>query len=199
VKKIIKKERIVKVANSEAEIRVLGLDCSSSTIGWGLVALGDEPHLLAYGHIKPLDSKHGLIERLDGVYETIKTLCEEFEPTHISVEDILLFMKGKSQARTITILAAFNRVVALSAYRNSNAKVVFYPSQTIRKIIKDACEFPKRIKKEEMPDLIISKLEPTFKVIINRKGNEAEETYDEADGIAAAWACVLELKNEESL
>jgi len=197
--KCIKKSRLVKVADSKADIKVLGLDCSSSTIGWGLVDLNDEPHLLAYGHIKPLDSKHGLIERLDGVYETIKTLCEELEPTHVSIEDILLFMKGKSQAKTITILATFNRVAALSAHKNSDAEIIFYPSQTIRKIIKNACKLPKKIEKEGIPDLIIDKLEPTFETLINRKGNVAKEAYDEADGIAAAWACVLELKDARSV
>lgn len=196
LEKSIKKNRVVKIADSSSETKILGLDCSSSTIGWGLVALGDEPQLLAYGHIKPLDSKHSLMERLDGVYESIKNLCDEFAPTHVAIEEILLFMKGKSGARTITLLAVFNRVVALSAYRNSNADVVFLPSQTIRKIVKNACDISKRLEKEQIPDVIMKNLEPKFDIMLNRKGNVAKETYDESDGVATAWAYVLELKNE---
>lgn len=199
MKKIIKKERAIEIGESKANIRVLGLDCSSSTIGWGLVALNEIPCLLAHGHIKPLDAKHDLLKRLNGVYEAIEILCEKYSPTHVSIEDILLFMKGKSKASTITILASFNRVVALSAYRNSKAEIIFYPSQTIRKIIKNAYKCPKRLEKEEIPDLIIDKLNSAFEKILNKKNKVANETYDEADGIAAAWACALELKDERSI
>lgn len=189
----VKKSETTKVSDYSFGVKILGLDCSSSTIGWGLVSA--DLKLLAYGYIKPLDSKHDLLKRLDGVYEEIKAICDEFSPTYIAIEKILLFMKGKSQASTITILAQFNSTVALSAFKNSDAKIMFYPSQTIRKIIKNAYKLSKRIEKEEIPDLIIDKLEPSFSNIINKKGNVAKETYDEADGIAAAWACALELKN----
>lgn len=178
-----------------SKIKVLGLDCSSSTIGWGLTTINEDgPCLIAHGHIKPLNNKHHLLERLDDIYNKIAGLCGDLDPSHIAIEDILLYMKGKSGAKTITTLAVFNRIIALSVYQNANAEVKFYSTQTIRKMIKDACvSVTNRVAKKDLPDIIRAELEPGFGDILNTKGNVADETYDEGDGIATAWGCSLDL------
>ncbi len=177
------------------KISILGLDCSSSVIGWGLVVLNKDPTLVAYGHFKPLDPSHSEMERLDGVYEKIVELCNELEPTYVAVEDIFTFMKGKSSGHTMTVLAAFNRVASLAGHHNSNG-VKFYSVHQIRKIIKKMnLDIKNKISKEDMPDIIIKYLEPQFEKILNRKGNVAVETYDEADGIATAWSGALHKQN----
>jgi Holliday junction resolvasome RuvABC endonuclease subunit len=194
------KERLIKIPRRRyktAKVKILGLDCSSSTVGWGLVTITkNKPTLVAYGHLKPLNSKHPLIDRLDNVYERIGGLCEMFDPSFIAVEDILLFMKGRSGAKTITTLAVFNRIMALSAHKHSDAKLKFYPVQTIRKLIKNAHDgITVKIAKTDLPDIIRTELEPSFENVYNTKGAIADETYDEGDGIATAWACALDLLN----
>ena len=169
---------------------VLGFDISSVTIGWGLLSLSDPPVLIAYGHIKPLDSKHTEIKRLDDVYNRIRQLCDLLTPNMVSVEDIFLFMKGKSQARTITLLTAFNRVVSLAAYQKIG-DIKFYTVHEIRKVIKNAFNVSADIGKEDMPNFIRQHLESNFEDIINKRGNQAKETGDEADGIAAGWCYAL--------
>jgi len=198
------KERLVKIPRRRyktAKTRVLGLDCSSSTVGWGLVTITrDKPSLVAHGHLKPLNSKNPLIHRLDDVYQRVGKICEDFDPTLIAIEDILLFMKGRSGAKTITTLAIFNRIIALSAYRHSNADVKFYPVQTIRKLIKNHCDsVVNKIAKTDLPDIIRAELEPGFENILNTKGNVADETYDEGDGIATGWASALDIIYKETV
>lgn len=188
--KIIKpKQRIIKRVR-KYNTSVLGLDCSSSTIGWGLIT--SELRLAAYGHIKPLNNKYPIVERLSDTYNRISALCVELKPTYVAIEDIFMYMKGKSQAKTIVVLASFNRIAALAAYHNSQ-NVYFYSVHEIRKSIKDlALKSKKIISKDEMPNIITEKLDHGFSFLKNKLGNVAKETYDEADGIAVAWCHILQ-------
>ena len=194
------KNKIIKLSESKSKETVLGLDCSSATIGWGFISLDEKPVLKAYGYIKPLNSKHPDIERFDNVYSQIYSLCEELAPTCVSIEDIFLFMGGGSTARTITLLAAVNRISALAAYHYTK-NVNFYSVHNIRKIIKNMHNVDGAISKDMMPDLIIEYLDDKFtkEFRVNRKGEKLvkDETHDEADGIAAAWACALHKLNED--
>jgi len=194
--------RTVLFEQEKCELAILGFDCSSSTIGWGFIGIkNDSLKLLAHGHIKPMDSKFPLLERLNGVFNDIEVLCNKLSPTHISIEDIFLFMGGKkgkggSTAQTITILTAFNRIVGVSAFRKTNGNVKLFSVHEIRKTIKNSYSVDKKIEKEDIPDIIVKYLEPKFENIINKKGNVAKETFDESDGIAVAWAYALELKDK---
>ncbi|MFA5048443.1 MAG: crossover junction endodeoxyribonuclease RuvC [Patescibacteria group bacterium] len=192
------KDRIITLYEENKEQTVLGLDCSSATIGWGLISLSDPPKLISHGYIKPLDSKYSEIERLDDVYDRICMLCDTLKPSVVSVEDIFLFMKGKSKARTITLLTAFNRVISLAAYKKVG-KVSFYTVHEIRKVIKNAFSIAVDIGKEDMPNFIRQHLEPNFTDIKNKKNEQAKETCDEADGIAAGWCYLLCKFNSEFL
>jgi len=193
------KERTIKLYDlSITEFTILGLDCSSSTIGWGLIGYKPDKTfaLLAHGHIKPLDSKHDFMKRLSNVFDSISALCEEFKPSVVAVEDILMYVRGSSSARTITILAAFNRVAALAAFR-CVGKLHLYDVHNIRKIIKIAYNLKHTPDKEQMPDLIRTYLEPQFSDILKPKGGVADTTRDEADGIAVAWAYALDVRSKE--
>jgi len=190
-------DRFIKIGKRKiktSKTSILGLDCSSTTVGWGLVILNKNPILVAHGHIKPLDSKHGDIERLDDIYHRIGKLCDETRPLCVAVEDVFLFMKGKSTARTITLLAAFNRIISLAAFQKIGS-VNLYSVHDIRNLISK--NYNIEIDKESMPDAIVANLEPQFTSVLNKKGIVAKETYDEADGIAAAWAHAIRLKNPD--
>lgn len=174
--------------------KVLGFDVSSQTVGWGLISLDNFNNLLAYGHIRPLSSKHELMERLDDLFIRIEDLCKQLSPNLISIEDISLFFKsGFSTAKTITTLATFNRVVALAAYR-ATRNVKFYPVSTVRKIIKKTAKLKGTPKKDEIPKIIRNSLESNYSDVKKRNGETAIQTFDEADGIAVAWACAKDKK-----
>lgn len=177
---------------------ILGLDCSSKTVGWGLVhqVVDSKPILLAHGHFNPLSSKYSLLARLSNVFDKITEICEEFKPYCIAVEDIIQFMKrgGGSSAQTITILAAFNRVASLAGWRWSE-NVTYYPVATIRKTIREGIGRKNKIEKEEMPSIIRENLCSHFSDIISKNGKVSEMTMDEADGIAVAWCHALCLES----
>lgn len=178
---------------------VLGLDCSSSTIGWGITSIeNNNICLLGNGYFKPLGSKNPELMRLQNTWKYIIDLCQTFNPNCVSVEDILLFMKGKSQAKTITILTAFNRVASLAAYQITN-NVSFYSVRQVRSMIKNYYSIKDVIQKKDMPNIIRNFLSPKFSDIINKKGSISIETYDEADGIAVSWAKALHTLNPDLL
>lgn len=190
-------DRFIKIGKRKIKTNktsILGLDCSSTTVGWGLVVLNKNPTLVAHGHIKPLDSKYRDIERLDDIYRKIGKLCIDIRPSCVAVEDVFLFMKGKSTARTITLLAAFNRIISLAAYHEVG-EINWYSVHDIRSLISK--QYNIKIDKESMPDAIMAHLEAGFKPVKNKKGIMAKETYDEADGIAVAWAHAICVKNPD--
>jgi Holliday junction resolvasome RuvABC endonuclease subunit len=152
------------------------------------------PILVAHGHFNPLPPKHALLARLDDVFGKIAALCAEFGPAAVAVEDIIQHMKkgGGSSAQTITVLAAFNRVAALAAWR-STSNVHFYPVATIRKTIREGIDRRTRIEKGDMPSVVRNHLCPGFSDVLSKTGKISETTMDEADGIAAAWCHILSL------
>lgn len=178
------------VLNESNKDKVLGLDCSSSTVGWGLLTIEEEPQLLAFGNFQPPKAKFPLMDRLNFCYNKTKEICEEFKPTIAAVEDIFIFFKGGSKAQTITILTAFNRVISLSAFRNTS-ELKLYTVHEIRKAIKEKLLLEKNPEKELIPDLIQEYLSEGFKPELNKKGFSKKESFDESDGIAVAWAHVL--------
>lgn len=169
---------------------ILGLDCSSSVLGWGLIDPKTE-ELIAYGYYNLASSKYSILERLDYLYQIIKSLCEQFSPKVVAIEEIIKFMKGRSSAATVISLASFNRTAALSAY-HSVGNVAFLNVNTIRKIIKNACNLKEKIDKMGMPDIIKRYLHSDLKYYKKRTTGWTDQTYDQADGIATAWAYVLE-------
>lgn len=184
------KKRLIRLVENVSNPTVLGIDCSSATIGFGLIEISNPLRLVAYGHIKPLNAKNEEIIRLDNVFNEMRDLCDMLNPSFVSIEDIFLFMTGKSKARTITILTAFNRVASLALYQKIG-NVNYYSVHQIRKIIKNAYNLKDVIEKEDIPSIINENLEKSFLGPINKKGNVAKEALDESDGIAAAWCFAL--------
>jgi len=136
--------------------------------------------------------------RLSDVFDRITTLCVELRPDLVAVEDIIQHMKrgGGSSAQTITILAAFNRVASLAAWRQVCGGLSFYPVATIRKTIREGVGRQTKIEKEDMPVVVRAHLCPKFSDVISKRGAVSDFTMDEADGIAVAWCHVLTLERE---
>jgi len=181
---------------------ILGIDCSSSTIGWAYLGVDNNKiKLLDHGHIKPpkKDDNH-LIERLDAVAKTMEELCQKFKPDFTIVEEISQYMKGHTSANTIITLAVFNRAVSLQLYRSTKKVPLFLLPISIRTRIKRFLGRTKQIEKEEIPGILQDYFGKTFFKVVGykqrgkNKGQPIVETYDEADAVAAAWAGLIELE-----
>lgn len=169
--------------------RVLGLDASTNTIGICVLdfTLDGKFDLVIASYYKPPKKGHP-IERLAITKSAIEKIIEKYNPDHVALEDIILFMKGKSTAKTTTSLAALNRTVGLAVHNKTNTPPTLLNVLTIRHAIKNG-EVPD---KDKIPETVANKLNIEFPWIYNKNNKPIPENYDVADGIAVAlaYACL---------
>jgi len=181
--------------------KVLGLDVSSTTIGWGLLGIKDHNIvILEHGNIKPPKKNNfSIVERLYIVSKEIELLCQRLMPDYIVIEDLLQYMKNKTSANTIITLAVFNRAVALQTYKTTNKLPLFLLPISVRTCIKKFLKMQVKIEKEQIPDILQNYFGKTFFKIVGykkqgkNKGQPIIEVFDEADACAAAWAGIIKL------
>lgn len=164
--------------------RVLGLDVSSSSIGYCILDIDDNNiiHFVSANYIKPIKTG-SIIERIVHTRNSIKAIIESAKPDYIGIEDIISFMKGKSTAKTIIMLTTFNRMVGLCAFDYLGKTPELFNVMSIRHGLKLNKIFPS---KEDVPELVANHLGITFPYEYNKKGKIKIENYDKADGIAVA-------------
>lgn len=174
--------------------KILGLDISSSTIGWAL--LNVHRGLIDYGHLKPPSKKKSgdnFSLRLDFAFEEIKKLILKLEPDVVVIEDYAKkFTKGRSSANTILVLASFNEVSGLASYKVTGKQPVRIPVSSLRKLVKNSYH---RIidDKEDVLDFCKDNFK-NFLPVKNRNGNIKKECYDEADAIVVSLGYILNHK-----
>ena len=172
--------------------RILGLDISSSTIGWAvLVDSSDKITLESYGHIKPPPSKSGsLTHRINSAFDSVSLLLSDLDPDFVAIEAYAnKFTSGRSSARTIMVLSVFNELSALACLRALNYEPKRYNVLSIRSIISKFYN-TKIVSKDETFDFIRSKFN-NFSILKNRNDNIKKECYDEADAIAVALSHII--------
>lgn len=170
--------------------KILGFDCSSTTVGWGLIEYDDQFNILDVkcDHFKP--TKDGSIfERLEFVRTEVNKIISLHQPDNIVIEDIVKFMARASSAQTIITLAVFNRTIGMTCYDALKKDPELMSVMTIRHKIKEDKIIPK---KEEIPERLEKILGINFPYLINSKNLKVkEESYDRADGLAVATAWFL--------
>jgi len=167
--------------------RILGLDISSSTIGWALMQdqQGDLT-LLDYGNIKPPPSSKGsLTFRVNSAYSSLKDLFSSLNPDEVAIEAYAnKFSAGRSSSRTIIVLSVFNELSALACLRSINIEPSSYSVISIRSEMSKY--YNKSIRsKDDVFDHVLSYFE-SFETRLSRTGKVKKECYDEADAIAVA-------------
>jgi Holliday junction resolvasome RuvABC endonuclease subunit len=164
---------------------ILGFDVSSTTIGWCSLNWDESTNdisLIKMGFIKP-PKKGSIIERIVKTRNEVQKVIVDTKPDHIAIEDIVQFMQNKSTAKTIIMLATFNRMIGLMAYDYLGKEPIWYSVMTMRHGLKMNKKLPK---KEDMPDLVSKHLGITFPYEYDKKGQIKNESYDKADGVAVA-------------
>jgi len=177
--------------------KVLGLDISSSTIGWSIISFDDKViYLVDYGHIKPLSKSKadkkglGYTPRVDSAYKEIASLIKDKKPDIVSIEEYAKrFSKNRSTANTIIVLATFNEIVNLSCYHNLKKESFKYTVSNIRSEVSKA--YKEKIKSKDDVFPFVEKTFSNFKPTKTRFGNIKKEHYDEADAIFTALAHIV--------
>ncbi len=176
---------------------VLGLDISSTTIGYCVLEIKDDSSIkfISANYFKP--SKKGtILERVVDTRNKIVKIINDVKPDYIGIEDLIKFMP-KSTATTVVVLTTFNRMVCLACYDFLKDYPKLLNVMTIRHGLKLTKDLPK---KEDMPELVAKHLGITFPYEYNKKGAVKEESRDMADGVAVAlyYALFLTGKTKKS-
>jgi len=180
--------------------RVIGLDISSSNIGYSVLEYTDTSiKLITYGVIKPPKDSN-ILTRLIKTKFLILEILEKNQPDYIAIEDIIQFMKHKSSAKTVITLAVFNRMIGLVSYEFLNKPPTMLAVMTIRSLIR----FKTKIVKEDIPNIIEQHLNIKFPWIMktNKKTKLQEinvQSYDLADSIAVGLAFILKQRKNKKL
>jgi hypothetical protein len=185
-------------------MRVLGLDASSTTIGISLLSTdSDSKIILEHQEFYKPPKEGSIFERLSTTKDFICKKIIELRPDEVAIEDIIQFMKGASGAKTIILLAIFNRTIGLACFDLLNKDPVLLSVMKIRHKLKFNKQFPK---KEDMPEIVAKHLNIDFPYyyVFDKNGNIKKnktgdnkimvESFDVADSIAAALTLILEKK-----
>tara|TARA_B100000131_G_scaffold322863_1_gene378446 strand:- start:2509 stop:3042 length:534 start_codon:yes stop_codon:yes gene_type:complete len=170
-------------------IKVLGLDISSSVVGWAIVdCSGSKPALLEHGNIKPPKSNKGsLTYRASEYYNYICSFLDEKKPDFVAIEAYAnKFPRGRSTARTIIVLSFFNELTSMACLRTLGYEPEKYAVVTIRSQLSKL--FGSRIVSKEDTFEYIKNNISGFVTNKNRNGKISKESYDEADAVAVALA-----------
>lgn len=166
---------------------VLGLDISSSTIGWAILKYDDDSIILdSYGHISPPKSSKGtLTYRVSETYDEMFNFLLDKSPDIVAIEAYAnKFSSGRSTARTIIVLSVFNEVVSMASYKALGIEPQKYPVATIRASLRKMGD--PSVSSKEDAFTFVGDYFSNFLVRKNRNGNIAKQSYDEADAIAVA-------------
>lgn len=94
---------------------ILGLDISTTTVGWSLL-ISEGPKVIL-GYI-PLAHHDGLFQKSLEVQETLCKLSSRDDITHVFIEeDLQRFTKGMSSAATLQKLSRFNGMTSLLVFQ----------------------------------------------------------------------------------
>lgn len=171
-------------------MKILGFDVSSTVTAYCCMTVEDKKIInIEHGFFKP-NKKGTIFERLSSFQKEIEKIVKKFNPDQIAIEDIIQFMKQKSQANTIITLALFNRQVGLTCF-NFGYQPYLYNVMQIRHCIKLNKDIPK---KEDVPSVLEKRLNITFPFILNKKSKIKPESYDVSDAFAVTLTHIIKEK-----
>jgi hypothetical protein len=158
---------------------ILGLDVSTSNVGWALIAAGSSEFCLGY---LPLASSKDVFCKALEVRKTLRELAQKFNIQSAYVEeDLQRFRRGFSSAKTLATLARFNGVVCQIVYEELSLKPVRINVNAARKIVgvKIDRKDKTRTTKEKVFEVIDSRIDYTWPTKVLKSGPRKGQTVNE--------------------
>jgi Holliday junction resolvasome RuvABC endonuclease subunit len=174
--------------------KIMGLDISSSTIGWSLFTSDQSFFSLDhYGYIKPAKGTPAkpmsLSKRLKDAKDKVNQIILQHNPDVIVIEDYAKrFSIGRSSAQTIIVLSVFNETISLLGYEKLNKDVVKYPVVSIRAELSKF--FKQKIVSKDDIGPVILKNSTNFKQLQSKNGIR-KENEDIIDAIAVGLTYII--------
>jgi Holliday junction resolvasome RuvABC endonuclease subunit len=184
---------------------VLGLDISTTCIGWSIIDYNENKFVLIdIGFFEPLKSVSAskklkdlssleFLDMLQSSVVFIKSLLDKHNPNKIFIEDYIRYMAGGSGANTIIPLACLNRAICLLSYEYMNFNkdnIRICNVMSIRSLIKKAASLNDLPKKEQLPPVLEKLMNITIPVVYEQKKKKkvvSPFTYDQSDSIACSF------------
>lgn len=181
---------------------VLGLDISTSNVGYALLYSGDsQSESLVFADSISVGEKEGLYDKSRYVREVLLEKCKGYKIDIIAIEESLMsFGKMRSSAATLAVLNRFNGMVSFVARDSIGSPVAFVNSVVARK--KVGLKIDKTLEIDTKEQIfswakshpIMEGYEWPTKVLKSgeRKGQTVYEKrcYDISDAfVTSLWAC----------
>lgn len=108
-------------------VKILGLDPSLSSTGWGIIEVKDNRMSYVADGFIPTDVKQPIEQRLNLIYKTLCNVIETYEPQEAAIEQTFLNSNPStslklSMARGVVILAPGSYNIPLSEYEPNKVK-----------------------------------------------------------------------------
>lgn len=178
----------------------LGLDISTSVLGWSLIDTSGK--LVDYGYIdftpKKLKLETNLFLKMDYFEKVFKPILDKYKDkiTFVAIEEAAQkFTAGKSSAHTIFKLASFNFGVARYVHKSLALEPVYVNVTSARS--KLGIKVPKALDKTAKKAYVLENIaarHPNLKIEKNKKLNYKKQFFDVSDSIVVASYLYL-LKN----
>jgi len=162
---------------------ILGLDVSTTRIGWAII--NQDQELIDSGVFKT-KKDHTLEERAEDLNKNVlKPLMTLFEVVEVRIEEpFSMFSGGKTTAKTMSSLQRFNGMVSLLAHQIWNKPPTMVNSRTAR--ARCGIKVPRGTKAKVVIIEWVDNYYEKFNVELTRHGNPKPGTDDEADAIVVA-------------
>lgn len=181
-------------------MRVLGLDVSTTTIGY-CVMESDDRSIVELGHIS-LKNVEGLFNKVDFAVPKIAALIVAHNVSKAYVEEgVQMFTKGMSSAQTILTLAKFNALISYHV-RNQlgDHNLAWVKPNEARKscglVLTTKAKSGGKSQKEQTFDQLTAPkgLLSHVKFELTKTGNQKPENYDRADAFVVAYHGVVKAR-----
>ena len=162
---------------------ILGLDVSTSRIGWAVI--NDKQELIDSNFYKT-DKKKGLEERAVDLKENVlDPIMALYEVSEIRIEEpFMMFSGGKTTARTMSSLQRFNGMVSLAAHQALGRPATLVGATTARS--RCGIKVPRGTKAKQVVLMWCASKYDNFVMDYTRHGNPKPGLDDEADAIVIA-------------
>jgi len=181
----------------------LGLDISTSIIGWSVMPLtaklGDQPKLM--DHIDLRKVKGGFWDKVDTVQRSVNDLFNDLHQRGISIEKLYIedpvkrFKSGGSSADTIGLLAKFNCMVSYFARQRLGYDPVYLDASHARRTLGIKLTSKAKSGGANQKEQTFRQLaETVFRDVVwpvNRNDNMQPYCYDRVDSYVIVMAGVL--------
>jgi len=176
---------------------ILGLDVSTTCTGLAVIDKSGKMVETYSVDTKKQEMFENHYSRASLVLAYLKKIKREHNIEHVFIEDkLMVFMDGKSKAKTLSTLAFYNGIISWICFDTFNLNPVHINpisarSRVLGKIVRDGKDPKKRVIEYILDN------EPSFVVSYTRQGNYAAGVSDMADALVIAKAGLSILREGE--